>query len=120
MSKSEAESPGRSKRKRRWFQYRLRTLFVVVTIVAVACWYVASQWSIVRQREVWLAAHPFGPVSFLSFEEGNAGDKEQGPGIVRRWLGDEAESYVCVTDDNDRNEGRRLFPEANIYFASGH
>jgi len=32
------------------FQFRLRTLFVVMTLAAVVCWYVAGQWRIVQAR----------------------------------------------------------------------
>ncbi|HEV2968861.1 MAG TPA: hypothetical protein VGY55_02655 [Pirellulales bacterium] len=39
------------KRKRRWFQYRLRTLFLVVTILAVPCGWLANQARIVEERK---------------------------------------------------------------------
>jgi hypothetical protein len=44
---TKAEPP---KRKRRCFQFRLRTLLIGVTLVAVVCGYVAWQAKIVRER----------------------------------------------------------------------
>jgi hypothetical protein len=38
------------KRKRRWFQFSLRTLLIVVTLLCVACGYVGWQAKIVRDR----------------------------------------------------------------------
>ncbi len=38
------------KRKRRWFQFSLRTLLIGVTLLAVACAYVGWQAKIVRER----------------------------------------------------------------------
>ena len=35
---------------RRRFQFRLRTLLIVVALLAVPCWYVANEARIVRQR----------------------------------------------------------------------
>jgi hypothetical protein len=39
------------KRERRWFQFSLRTLMILVTLLAVACGYVAWQANIVRDRK---------------------------------------------------------------------
>ena len=38
------------KRKRRWFQFRLRTLMIGVTLLAIPCGYVGWQAKIVRER----------------------------------------------------------------------
>ena len=43
-----AEPP---KRKRRWFQFSLRTLLIVVAVLAVLCGYVARQADMVRERK---------------------------------------------------------------------
>jgi hypothetical protein len=57
----EAEPPNADspKRKRRWFQYSLRTLLIGVTLLAVVCGYVGWQAKIVREREAMLS-HIFG------------------------------------------------------------
>jgi hypothetical protein len=41
------------KRKRRWFQFSLRTLMIGVTVLAVPCGYVGWQAKIVRERTAW-------------------------------------------------------------------
>ena len=41
--------------KRRWFQFSMRTLLIVVTLLAVACAYVGWQAKIVRERRDELA-----------------------------------------------------------------
>jgi hypothetical protein len=44
-----ADSPNR---KRRWFQFSLRSLMIVVAVLAVPCAYIGRQAMIVRQRKV--------------------------------------------------------------------
>jgi len=39
-----------TKPRRRWFQFRLRTLLVVVVLLGAACGYVAHEWRIVASR----------------------------------------------------------------------
>jgi hypothetical protein len=39
------------KRKCRWFQFSLRTLLIVVTLAAVACWVVADRQRLIRERD---------------------------------------------------------------------
>ena len=41
---------------RRWFQFSLRTLMIVVTLMAVLCSYAAQEAKFVRQREAILAS----------------------------------------------------------------
>jgi hypothetical protein len=41
-------------RKRRWFQFNLRTLLIVVTLLAAVCGYVARQAKIVTERKALL------------------------------------------------------------------
>jgi hypothetical protein len=54
----EAEPPKADppKRKRRRFQFRLRTLMIVVTLLAVPCGYIGWQARIVRERRDLLAS----------------------------------------------------------------
>jgi hypothetical protein len=44
------------KPRRRWFQFRLRTMLIVVAVVGVACANVGRESSIVRERRATLAA----------------------------------------------------------------
>ena len=43
---SKAEPPTR---KRRWFQFRLRTLLIGVTLVAMRCWAVVNRQKLIRE-----------------------------------------------------------------------
>jgi hypothetical protein len=73
------------KRKRRWFQFSLRTLLVAVTVSAVPLGYVGWQAKIVRERKAlvdWIARNG-GKVYPLRSD--NADDQ---PPFVRRLLGD--------------------------------
>src|ERR1700731_4649513 len=49
--------PAAPKRRRRWFQFRLRTLFIAVTVAAVACAYCAREDRIGQEEDcvkVWM------------------------------------------------------------------
>jgi hypothetical protein len=59
------EAEPSNKAKRRWFQFRLRTLMIVVTLLAVPLGYVGWQVKIVRERKalepsVFIAEEDFG------------------------------------------------------------
>ena len=45
---SKADPP---KRKRRWFQFSLRTLLIGVTLLAVACWGIVDRARLIRERD---------------------------------------------------------------------
>lgn len=98
------------KPKRRWFQFRLRTLLVVVTLAAVPCAYVAHEWRIVQERE-----------RFLCEQERSMAEHSSGAaGIswVRRLMGDHGYSRIALGGATDiarrRQEAGALFPEARI------
>ena len=108
----ETEPP---KRKRRRFQFRLRTLMIGVTLLAVACGYVGWQAKIVRQR----------CASSLNYSSGFAncvkivacGDPTKAPNLLRRWLGDVASDAVALRPNSTTDDIRaaaELFPEAVI------
>ena len=91
---------------KRRFQFRLRTLFVVVTLVAVACSYIAHEWRIVRKRRDLDQAFAG---SYLP------GSPDKLPWL-RRVMGDvtyeEMELYGISDDDLVRV--REAFPEAEV------
>jgi hypothetical protein len=100
---------------RRRFQFRLRTLMIVVTLLAVACGYIGSQEQIVGQRRAWYVEHP------CNFSNGArviaCGDKAQSPGLMRRWLGDIANDAIPLplnSTPDDRRRAIELFPEAVV------
>jgi hypothetical protein len=109
------------KRKRRWYQFRLRTLLIVVALLAVASGYFASQAQIVRERDSWLKkAHQrdVGPgvISLHWPKVLSLGSIERGPSFIRRWLGDVPQDEIqlwSITDDEKRR-AVELFPEARV------
>ena len=92
---------------RRWFAFRLRTLFVVVAVViAPACW-LAQQWRIVQARKAAIAVRAAVPI----VDPSNPGQVQ----FIRRMMGDSYVSYLYTPGYLDVNERRRieaLFPEA--------
>jgi hypothetical protein len=90
------------KTKRRWYQFSLRTMFVLVVVVSIPMAWVGFQFNWIRQRRQWLRGHAHTtvdpptpiPASLAIFGE---------TGVQSTWYfpGEEAEA-------------RRLFPEAII------
>jgi hypothetical protein len=125
------------KRKRRWFQFSLRTLLVVVTLVAVAC---AWPIHIVKHRKALLerihAMH--GSVFTLSDVASRGGVTVQGVKSLdspadppldgrtpitgpRKWLGDAAISLIrlpTAPTADEEAEIKGAFPEAAIAVAA--
>jgi len=93
------------------FQFRLRTLLIGVVLTGAACGYFAHEASIVRARRDWLKGHDyfFAPYTCLAKE-----NPEARPSIIRRLLGDTAESFVFVPSNSEADEAMALFPEAKI------
>lgn len=104
-----------------WFRFSLRTMFVVVTIVA--CW-LGWQLKIVRDRKemrTWIVAHggtigrfddPFTDVEFEATEVA-------APPVswLRQSLGDDAVDYILLRSEKlepVRQHLTQLFPESKI------
>jgi hypothetical protein len=110
------------RRKRRRFQFSLRTLLIFVMLLAVTCGYVCRQVEIVAARKAWLESHPWdlanpdeiGPGRLMPLPVRYAGDKDQEPSLIRRWLGDVSADEVEVSTAEDEATARSLFPEAQI------
>ena len=106
------------KRKRRRFQFRLRTLMIGVTLFAlIPCGYVGWQAKIVRDRQAWtahLAQRGFVPrIGDVVIQ---SGDLKQ-PNIIRRWMGDKATSTIGLPEyvsDEEKETTLRLFPETTV------
>jgi hypothetical protein len=118
--------------KRRWFRFSLRTLFVVVTVIA--CW---LGWNVhvVRQRQaVWreivaedearnkvLQRIPrWGGFTGWRTETVQKGSltPAQIP-IVRRLLGDQPRTDIMRSREADARRTMQFFPEATITYYSG-
>ena len=123
-------------RKRRWFQFSLRTLMIGVTLLAVICGYVAKQVQIVRERKtaferILSDAKQFGIIydtwtmpsetkygsqhycGLLSPDVGHCVSQylsDDRPSAFWRWLGepDIAVKAICVKPDHDSADIARL------------
>jgi hypothetical protein len=117
---------------RRRFQFRLRTLLILVTLLAGVCGYVAWQAKIVKERKAVadLVQHYEGAVYWTS-EVKRASPMASGLRIwedhivlplrkvsgLRRWLGDDAATYILYRMQMPKDEITRMkaaFPEAHF------
>jgi hypothetical protein len=95
------------KRKRRWFQFSLRTLMIGVTLLAVPMGYVGWQARIVRERRDLLASQ---------FVESSINDGNGRMSWIRRSLGDKAYLFVYLYETATPDVVDRFkiaFPEAH-------
>src|SRR5262249_17973923 len=108
-----------SQASRRWPRFTLRTLFVLVTLVA--CW-LAWEMNFIRQRKAFLQSVGWslradGPPTLIS--------KKQVAKIPawRRWLGDHPFSIIALPPDSTdeaQHQAEALFPEAAVVRNSQH
>jgi hypothetical protein len=108
---------------RRRFQFRLRTLLIGVTLLAMPCAYVASQDRIVSERTAvlcWIREHK-GSSTTGEPDSPRSTTKQQQPAAVswvRRLLGDHQINHIELPPDTDIGEVRRIrtmFPESDVY-----
>ena len=98
---------------RRRFQFRLRTLMIGVTLMAVLCAYVAHEAKIVRARNEWLSSNRQGLSEALYVTKEVLGNQEKGPSWIRFRLGDQ--SYrVILAKPEAVQDAAKLFPEAHV------
>jgi hypothetical protein len=102
---SKAEPP---KRKRRWFQFSLRTLMIAVTLLALASGYISRQYELVKERQRFLG----DPAHYVAYDD-------NGPEVpwIRRLLGDHGMLEIDLDPASDKAERQQvsaLFPEAQI------
>jgi len=100
---------------RRWYQFSLRTLLIGVALLSVPCAYVAHEYRLVQARKEWITrrAPPFelaGIPPTQVYERNPAAD----PSLIRRWLGDRAETDIDVDSEADAAAAKSLFPEAAV------
>jgi hypothetical protein len=112
----EAEPPkAEPKRRRRWLQFSLRTLLIVVMLLAVACWYVTGQTKIVKERQSWIDSHPRRTILLSKMRKSADADLSQRPSLIRVWLGDKASSAILAIGSQEAESAARLFPEAGVW-----
>ncbi len=104
-------SIGLSIRKRRWFQFSLRTLMTVVTLLAVPLGYVGWQAKIVSERKAMLDIEN----GHLMEEAEVGGHKDAAIPLIRRWLGDHFCSSIFLKQEAELERYQEAFPEAEIY-----
>jgi hypothetical protein len=113
------------KRKRRWFQFSLRTLLIVVTLLAVVCAYFARSIEIARTRRVMLdQIRDVDQGDIIRYGHREDGlvppDKPDDRFAVpwhRRLFGDNAIAMIFLplaTERKHLSEIHAMFPEAKI------
>ncbi len=103
-----AESKSLNRRKRRWFQFSLRSLMIAVTLLALLSGYVARQYAFVQERQ-----------RLLDEERTSYGTSDDASDIpwIRQLLGDQAIRVIGLDPETDKAKQQRvasLFPEAEI------
>ena len=103
---------------RRRFQFRLRTMLIGVTLLAVFCGYVARQAEIVRKRNslYGLNERQFHPIHAAEYY-GHGVNHHTVPWL-RMWLGDREFTAIELMDGVDEetlNLYKAAFPEAKVY-----
>ena len=111
----QAEPP---ERKRRWYQFRLRTLFVAVTLLAVPMGYVGGQVKVVRERKAWLSTIRDRGGNVVTVQMVGLYFKPREPiSSFREWLGDIAIQGMQLPTDTKADDVDRIkiaFPESDI------
>ena len=118
----EAEPPRADppKRKRRWFQFSLRTMMIVVAVTAVACAYLAHEAHAVQQRKSLRQWIEEGGGTCVANDLGShipPGSKIEEPSLIRQWLGDQIVGTVFLprkTSDQDLQRIKTWFPGAGL------
>jgi hypothetical protein len=105
----EADPP---KRKRRWFQFSLRSLMIFILICAVACDWFGWQAKIVRDRKSEL--NRVVNVRLIGID---SDDQAKAIPWVRRFLGDVSVNSISMppeTTIDELDRLRALFPESKV------
>jgi hypothetical protein len=113
--------------KRRWFQFSLRTLFVMVT-AAVICAWLGWQVYVVHERkqalraleplDVFVTSSSKMKQDILEYYDRHPDHPRKSFSIpfYRRLLGDEAIVEIATFGNYDESELRTLFPEAEVVY----
>jgi hypothetical protein len=94
----------------RRFQFRLRTLLIVVTLLAIPFGYVGWQAKIVRDRKAMLETGDLSPVFSAEIDE----TKDAAIPTIRLWLGDHFCREVFLKQPEDIERYKAAFPEADF------
>ena len=109
MKSDSAPDAAPPKSRRRWYQYGLRTLLIVVTLAGCGFAWVGWQFRVVQERRAFLSNYGVSHVWI--------NDSGEGLSWIRRVLGDKAVPKIGLPIQTDKSERQRLaalFPEAEI------
>jgi hypothetical protein len=115
----------------RWFRFSLRSLFVIVTLLAVCVAWPLRHVNRRRAERTWIEQHGGSVDVFLRpkpIEDGSglyieSYQRVMGPEVEpeiprwRRWLGDESYNQIYMpqgTSQADLDRARAIFPEARV------
>jgi phenolic acid decarboxylase len=99
------------------FQFRLRTLMIVVTLLAMPCWYAAGQRRIVIARAGFERDHPEINICWQNDAIEQWGRPRFEVPWMRRLLGDRTATGIVILNDasaDDVEAAKRLFDEAEV------
>jgi len=102
------------KPRRRWFQFRLRTLLIDVVVVGGIACRVAHESRIVAARKAFECSARFVAGDDSLSGKFHSPHPENGPSALRRWLGDEKFATIHVYSSRDLPAAEALFPEAKV------
>lgn len=106
------------KPKRRWFQFGLRTTFILVAVFAMALGWLTSEWRYVRQRQalIYMAIDTVDKNAYQALRDDDEfeyyGERRTVP-FWRRWMGDE-DAFSLILRQGAKQEMKEadlLFPE---------
>jgi len=114
MAGMEGSAPKPASPQRRWFQFSLRTLLIVVGLLSLPCVYVVHEAMFVQERKQFLLEHPS-----LNLNPWYTSPYPRKPPLpwLRRLLGDEGVGIIGLhptTGEAERGRMTILFPEAVI------
>jgi hypothetical protein len=103
----------------RYFRFRLRTLFLIMTLFAIGLGYFNAQAKrYAAARRQWVSSHSHRWILTESERVLLYGDRSRAPGPVRIWLGDECYDWIVLDQAASaatEQEAVDLLPEADIY-----
>ena len=97
-----------SPRRRRWFAFSLRTMFVAMTVSSILLTWVGFSFDWIRRRERFAATR-----ALEYWRDPSDKSPVTAPGCL--WLfGEPGRGALLVLEPGDLEPGRRLFPEADV------
>ena len=120
MDEKRTTADVQAKPRRRWYQYSLRTLLIVVTIIGCGFGWLGAKVRIVRERKAMRSEIERRGALVINLDDTvwSPDTKPEPVGLIRRWMGDEALCEVYVSRKEMRSTFavriKELFPEAIV------